>query len=160
DPTNTSEPAASCHPFGEKKLVSTPVGIEQTAAPGALAARSARSGSDTATVRLARRQARSSARRTFRHSTPGGRRRQRAGSTWLRRFQMTCSTLWSKKIVGTGPASGTFGVVYRKSATQRSPSPAASIRHAASRTGGTCHFQRSTGSGESHDPATARAKAV
>src|SRR5439155_25457436 len=53
---------------------------------------------------------------------------------------------------------GTFGVVYRKSPTHRSTCPAETILSAASRRAGTCHFQRSTGSGESHDPASARTK--
>ncbi len=111
DPTKTRDADASCEPLGVKNAVSTPVGIERIAAPGASVASRRRSTSDTAIVSRACRHARISARRIFRHSTSSSRRRHRVASTWLRRFQMTCSTLWSKKIVGTGPASGTFGVV-------------------------------------------------
>ena len=93
EPTKTRDAGASREPFGTKKAVSTPVGIEQIAAPGAFVASSSRSRSDTAIVRLAREHARASAQRIFRHSTSSSVRLQGRVSTRLRRFQMTCSTL-------------------------------------------------------------------
>src|SRR5439155_363256 len=81
-------------PLGAKYVVSTPVGIADTVAPGASEASSARSASDTARVSFACRHARASYRRILRHSSSRSARCP-GGTFRLKRFQIMYSTLCS-----------------------------------------------------------------